>query len=242
MEHSARSATARFFLFVLALALLAGLFSFFAQAFEIPKQTSQSTSAPRPITVVIDAGHGGEDGGAVSASGIYEKDLNLAIAKQLCDLLTANGVTVVMTRTTDTLLYDRNVDYHGRKKALDLAARRRIAEETENAIFVSIHMNAYPLPQYSGLQVWYSKHHPESHTLADTLQSNAQRVLQPQNNRKTKAAGSNIYLLHHLTCPAILVECGFLSNAAEAEQLNTPEYQKELAFVIALAILEARDQ
>ena len=242
MEHSARSATARFFLFVLALALLAGLFSFFAQAFETPKQTSQSTSAPRPITVVIDAGHGGEDGGAVSASGIYEKDLNLAIAKQLCDLLTANGVTVVMTRTTDTLLYDRNVDYHGRKKALDLAARRRIAEETENAIFVSIHMNAYPLPQYSGLQVWYSKHHPESHTLADTLQSNAQRVLQPQNNRKTKAAGSNIYLLHHLTCPAILVECGFLSNAADAEQLNTPEYQKELAFVIALSILEARNQ
>jgi len=242
MEHSARSATARFFLFVLALALLAGLFSFFAQAFEPPKQTSQSTSAPRPITVVIDAGHGGEDGGAVSASGIYEKDLNLAIAKQLCDLLTANGVTVVMTRTTDTLLYDRNVDYHGRKKALDLAARRRIAEETENAIFVSIHMNAYPLPQYSGLQVWYSKHHPESHTLADTLQSNAQRLLQPQNNRKTKAAGSNIYLLHQLTCPASLVECGFLSNAAEAEQLNTPEYQKELAFVIALSILEARDQ
>lgn len=242
MERSALSATVRFFLFVLALMLLAGLFSSFAQFFGASKQTSQSTSAPRPITVVIDAGHGGEDGGAVSASGIYEKDLNLAIAKQLCDLLTANGVTVVMTRTTDTLLYDRNVDYHGRKKALDLAARRKIAEETENAIFVSIHMNAYPLPQYSGLQVWYSKHHPESHTLADTLQSNAQRVLQPQNNRKTKAAGSNIYLLHHLTCPAILVECGFLSNAAEAEQLNTPEYQKELAFVIALAILEARDQ
>ena len=242
MEHSALSATARFFLFVLALALLASLFSFFAQAFGAPKQTIQSPSTPRPITVVIDAGHGGEDGGAVSTSGIYEKDLNLAIAKQLCDLLTANGVTVVMTRITDTLLYDRNVDYHGRKKALDLAARRKITEETENAIFVSIHMNAYPLPQYNGLQVWYSKHHRESRTLADTLQSNAQRLLQPRNNRKTKAAGSNIYLLHYLTCPAILVECGFLSNAAEAERLNTPEYQKELAFVIALAILETRDQ
>ena len=242
MEGSALGVTGKFLLFVLIFAMIAGLFSYVAQRLGGSEQTAQESAAAEPFTVVLDAGHGGEDGGAVSASGLYEKDLNLSVAMLVRDLLQANGVTVVMTRTTDTLLYDRNEDYHGRKKALDLAARRKIGEETASAIFVSIHMNAYPLPQYSGLQVWYSKNDAQSRVIADAIQSRVQDALQPENNRKTKSATGSIYLLHHLTCPAVLVECGFLSNAAEAERLNTPAYQKQLALLITLAIMEAQNQ
>ena len=195
-----------------------------------------ATSAPQEYTVILDAGHGGEDGGASSASGALEKDINLAITMSLRDLLVASGVRVVLTRSEDILLYDKSVDYHGRKKALDLAARRKIAEETPYAIFVSIHMNAFPQTQYKGLQVWYSKNDPCSLTLAQSVQQLASEQLQPENDRRVKAATSSIYLLHHLRCPAILVECGFLSNPEEASLLATEEYQNKLAFLLFLAI------
>lgn len=189
-------------------------------------------------TVIIDAGHGGEDGGASSAQGLVEKDVNLDIAKKLCEMLEASGVKVVMTRTDDRLLYDRNVDFHGRKKKLDLEARLNIAERYENAIFVSIHMNSFSSPKYSGLQVWYSPNHASSSKLADTIQSNAQKLLQPENTRKTKSATSSIYLLDRATCPAVLVECGFLSNAEEAERFENDEYRQKIAFVIFCSIME----
>ena len=199
---------------------------------------TESTDTAPPLTVVIDAGHGGEDGGASSASGVLEKDLNLQIATRLCDLLKSNGVNVVMTRTEDILLYDKTVDYKGRKKALDLAARQKIAEETENCIFVSIHMNAYPQPQYRGLQVWYSPNTPESQTLASLIQRTVTDALQKENNRQIKRATSSIYLLHHLQIPAVLVECGFLSNSEEAALLASEEYQQMLASLLCLAIME----
>ena len=203
----------------------------------LPQPDTVAYGAPG-LTVVLDAGHGGEDGGAKSASGVLEKDINLAIALRLRDLLEANGISVVLTRSTDVLLYDRNVDYHGRKKALDLAARRKIAEETQNCIFVSIHMNAFPQTQYHGLQVWYSPNHTDSVILAKTVQELAQSQLQPENDRRVKSATSSIYLLHHLTVPAILVECGFLSNPQEAEKLATSEYQDQLAFLLFLALTD----
>ncbi len=196
---------------------------------------SAADTAPE-YTIVLDAGHGGEDGGASSASGTLEKDLNLAIVMSLRDLLVAGGARVVLTRTDDTLLYDKTVDYHGRKKALDLATRRKIAEETPNAVFISIHMNAFPQTQYRGLQVWYSQNNPASLSLAESIQRLTSEQLQPENTRRAKAATSSIYLLHHLTCPAILVECGFLSNPEEAVLLKTEEYQEQLAFLLFLAI------
>ena len=120
----------------------------------VPPSEGEGTMAPIAC-VVIDAGHGGEDGGTSSAAGLVEKEVNLAVAFALRDLCEAAGIPVVMTRTEDKLLYDRNVDFQGRKKVLDLAARRIIAEETAarcggNSLFVSIHMNAFPQPQYSG--------------------------------------------------------------------------------------------
>ncbi len=229
----------KFLLFLIIFTLIAAGFSFLAKRYGTPTQAVQNQPERKKFCVVLDAGHGGEDGGAVSGSGIYEKDLNLAITKKLATLLETNGVEVVMTRTEDILLYDRNVDYHGRKKALDLAARRKIAEETPDCLFVSIHMNAYPLPQYSGLQVWYSPHHETSRLVAQQIQNEIQTYLQPQNNRKIKSATAAIYLLHHLQCPAVLVECGFLSNPQEAELLSNEEYQNELAFFLFLAIMGA---
>ncbi len=196
-----------------------------------------STGSPSPIRcVVIDAGHGGEDGGASSAEGLVEKDVNLAIAMALRDQLEAAGIPTVMTRTEDKLLYDRAVDFRGRKKVLDLAARHAIADATEGCLLLSIHQNAFPDPQYSGMQVWYGTGDARSQAIAAAIQSGSE-ALMPQNHRKIKAAGSNIYLLDRATCPAVLVECGFLSNPAEAERLGDPSYRAALATVIMGAIL-----
>ena len=197
----------------------------------------------RPVCVVIDAGHGGEDGGASSAAGLAEKEVNLAVALALRDLCEAAGIPVVMTRTEDVLLYDRNVDFQGRKKVLDLAARRILAEKTAeryggDSLFVSIHMNAFPAAQYDGMQVWYSVGDSRSAELAAAIQS-ASSALMPHNRRKIKAAGSNIYLLDRIKSPAVLVECGFLSNPAEAERLSDKAYRYALAAVIFAGIIES---
>ncbi|MBP3666342.1 MAG: N-acetylmuramoyl-L-alanine amidase [Clostridia bacterium] len=192
--------------------------------------------------VVIDAGHGGEDGGASSAVGLLEKDLNLSVSLALRDLFEAAGIPVVMTRTEDMLLYDRNVDFHGRKKILDLAARRLVAEKTAEAtergacLFLSIHMNAFPQPQYNGMQVWYGTGDPTSQAVAEAIQT-ASATLMPSNTRKIKAAGSNIYLLDRIKTPAVLVECGFLSNPAEAERLSREDYRLALAAAVFGAVM-----
>ena len=206
---------------------------------------AEGTENPPPIAcIVIDAGHGGEDGGTSSAAGVLEKDLNLSVAFALRDLLEAAGVPVVMTRTEDKLLYDRNADFQGRKKVLDLAARRIVAEKTAAAaaesggtsLFISIHMNAFPQPQYSGMQVWYGTGHPLSAEVAGSIQA-ASLAVMPENHRKIKAAGSNIYLLDRIKSPAVLVECGFLSNPAEAERLSREEYRYAVAALIFSSVI-----
>lgn len=204
---------------------------------QINTQTTDTSVTERITTVILDAGHGGEDGGASSASGIVEKDLNLKITLLLRDILEANGVNVILTRDTDILLYDRNVDYHGRKKMLDLAARKKAAEEHPDAVFISIHMNTYPSDACQGLQVWYSPNNIRSHTLASEIQKRAKEYLNPQNDREVKRAGSSIYLLNKITSPAVLIECGFLSNPQEAELLGTEAYQRAIAHAIFLAIV-----
>ena len=136
--------------------------------------------------VLIDPGHGGEDGGAVGVGGVLEKDINLSIAQKLYDLLTTKEINCVMTRTEDTLLYDRNADYEGRKKALDAKARLEIAAKQENAIFVSIHQNSYPVAKYSGFQVYYSKNDQRSQKLAKLIQDINKSAVSPLNERKIK--------------------------------------------------------
>ncbi len=201
-------------------------------------ERTKQTAAKNSYIVILDAGHGGEDGGASSDSGIVEKNLNLSIAMKIGTQLEEKGVTVVYTRTEDILLYDKTQDFKGKKKVLDLAARLKKAREYENGIFVSIHMNAFPQKQYHGLQVYYSPHHPLSQTLALSIQNNTKKYLDADNQRKIKKADSSIYLLDRLNTPAVLIECGFLSNDAEAQKLADDGYQSKLAVIIAESIIE----
>lgn len=203
----------------------------------LPETTQQSKYANSPV-VIIDAGHGGEDGGAVGIDGTLEKDLNLSIALELNQLLCAQGIKTQLTRAEDVLLYDRNSDYQGHKKAQDMAQRLSIAEEYQNAIFISIHMNSFTQEKYKGLQVYYSVNSPESSILAQKIQTMIYQNLQPTNTRTIKAADSDIYLLDRITHPAVLVECGFLSNYEDCADLNSPSYRSRLCYIISMAICD----
>lgn len=228
-----------FLAFSVLLTVLCLGFCLLAERMQATKEIRTEVRAPQGITVILDPGHGGEDGGASGGRGpILEKHLNLAIANNVASYLRMNGVSVICTRTEDIMLYDKNADYKGRKKILDLAARLKISRETENSVFVSIHMNAFPKTQYSGLQVYYSQNDPRSSELATLIQNRTKILLQPKNNRKIKGACGNIYLLDRMETPAVLVECGFLSNAEECEKLSDPNYQKQLSLVLADAILQ----
>lgn len=237
-KHSTAAAfPVRFLLFLLLFTVTCASLSRCAPKATVqPSASGTAPSEQTSYTIILDAGHGGEDGGAVGKNGLAEKDINLAIALKLKELLREKGVSVLLTRETDVLLYDRNTDFEGRKKALDLEARRLLGESVPNGVFVSIHMNFFPQESSHGLQVWYSGNHTLSMSLAQTIQENARSTLQPDNHRRIKAAGSSIYLLEHLTIPAVLVECGFLSNAAEAERLGSEEYQQQLAQMLCDSI------
>ncbi len=185
-----------------------------------------------PPLILIDAGHGGEDGGASSVGGVLEKDLNLSVSRNIASLCLIFGIPYEMTRDGDTLLYDRYGElesYEGRKKSLDLKNRLRMAEELDTVLFLSIHMNKFPSEGVKGFQVYYSNNAPDSGPLAESVQSFVKSHVQPYNERVPKAADSSIYLLKNINTTAILTECGFLSNVDEANSLSTPSYQLKLA-------------
>ena len=210
-----------------------------AEIAALPSDVTLSEKQDRVI--VIDPGHGGEDGGATSPSGLLEKDLNLSVSASIADMCMLFGVPYKMTRYDDRLLYDmysERSDYTGHKKSLDLANRLRFTEESDSALFVGIHMNKFTDPRYSGLQVYYSPNTDDSHAIAEVIQNYVKFHLQPDNERNVKAASSAIYLLKRLTVPAVLVECGFLSNPDEASRLATPKYRSELAATIFVPLLE----
>ena len=193
MKFSKTVSLYRPFLFLIpAFVSVCILFTFIGNSFckEVPLYAATQPKETQTLTLIIDAGHGGEDGGTVGANGEFEKNLNLKIAFALRDMALSAGYDVVMTRTEDILLYDRNVDYKGRKKALDLLARVKIAEKYENAVFVSIHMNSFPNEKYSGLQVYYSPNNPLSEMVAKEIQDSARLYLQKENNRKMQRASS----------------------------------------------------
>ena len=221
---------------VAALLLLATALGFGNLLFRFETDRLAGTaSADEKITVVIDPGHGGRDGGAVGDDGTLEKELNLAVALKLKSILESANIHVIMTRETDIELASPDSPH---KKADDLKARLQLAQNQQNALFVSIHMNKFPVEKYRGLQVYYSENHTESLTLAQTIQDAAQNALQNTAERKVKPAGDSIYLMSHLEIPAVLVECGFLSNTEERELLKNEQYQKKLALCISAAVLE----
>lgn len=193
-----------------------------------------STPQNKPV-IVIDAGHGGIDGGATGADGTPEKDLNLAISKRLALFFCVAGYTVVQTRTDDRSLADADAK-KGHVKQSDLVNRLKISNQYPGSVLISIHMNTYPGVTCRGLQVWYSENNATSKELASAVQSGVKGLLQPENNRKIKASTSSIYLLRHAENPAILIECGFISNEEECERLSTELYQRELTLAIFAAL------
>lgn len=238
MENTKPKTTAtviKFIIFIIVFTAIIAAFYFFGRKL-IERNVPASLDA-KEITVVIDAGHGGRDGGTVGVDGVsVEKDLNLDVSLIICDMLKSAGVKVVMTRTEDVALTDPEAG--GGLKNQDLAARLKIAQNAQNPVFVSIHMNAFPIEKYSGTQIYYSTNNEGGKALADSIQSDVKNLLQPDNNRKTKPAGSNIYILDKISCPAVLVECGFLSNNDECAKLSVKEYRKKLALVISSSIME----
>ena len=183
--------------------------------------------------IVLDAGHGGRDGGASGPGGVCEKDLTFAVTEDLADFLRITGYDVALTRTQDVMMSDGG---EGTRKMQDMRYRLQVARAAEDPVFVSIHMNRNPVESCRGTQIYYSGNHPDSRALANTMRETVVQEIQPENHRQVKEAGSSIYLLDRLECPAVLVECGFLSNPEEAEKLCDPAYQCDLAFVLCRAI------
>lgn len=183
--------------------------------------------------IIIDPGHGGVDGGAVSCSGKSESGFNLQISLRLNDLLHLMGYDTVMIRTTDTSVYTSGQTI-AQKKVSDLKQRVRIVNRTQNALLLSIHQNTFPEERYHGAQVFYSKV-SGSEELAKILQNDLVSSLNPGSTRKAKQ-GSGVYLLDKITAPGVLVECGFLSNYQEEQNLQTPAYQKKICCVISAGV------
>lgn len=191
---------------------------------------SEANLASAGYTIIIDAGHGGEDGGAISCTGALESNINLAIARRLNDLMGFLGFHTQMTRTEDISIYTEGESL-SQKKISDLKARVKICNEANNAVLLSIHQNSFTDGKYSGAQVFYSKT-AGSQQLAEAMQNTCIKTLNPDSNRQIKQ-GQGIYLLEEIQCPGVLIECGFLSNPAEEALLRSNEYQKKLSCVIA---------
>lgn len=194
-----------------------------------------SNAAPPP-TVILDAGHGGIDSGAVSVLGDEEKDLNLALTKKLGAFLEYAGIRVIYTRTEDVM--PESKQSAGSRKTRDLLGRLEIAKEEPEALFVSIHMNTLPVEKYKGLQVFYTDRNDANRALAQVIQNTVASSIQPDNNRKAKDAEGKIFILDRLNQPGILIECGFLTNHEEAALLKDELYQTKLAYVLSRPILD----
>ena len=196
---------------------------------------TENSPPEREHTVIVDPGHGGVDGGATSCTGVLESRFNLEIGLRLKDLLEFLGYKTAIIRTEDISVYTKG-ETIGQKKASDLKERVRIVNEAENGILLSIHQNNFPDSRYSGAQVFYAKTEG-SQDLAGKLQSELVRILNPGSNRKEKKS-SGIYLMEHIQCPGVLIECGFLSNPEEEGRLRNASYQKKLCAVIACTVAE----
>ena len=224
----------RFALFALVLSastLACG--SVFRACGEFPVQASAALTVA-PADIVIDAGHGGVDVGASGSGGELEKEINLAVAEIMRDLCKIAGYSTAMTRTGDYMLSDGR---EGTNKMRDLRSRLAITEENPFAVFVSIHTNKFSDSRYWGLQVYYSPHNERSQNLARLIQESAKQNLAPENGRKIKNAQNSIYLLDRIKQPAVMVECGFLSNENETELLMRQQYRKNLAASILAGVI-----
>ncbi|MDR0918552.1 MAG: N-acetylmuramoyl-L-alanine amidase [Oscillospiraceae bacterium] len=190
------------------------------------------------LVIVLDAGHGGMDGGGTTADGVPEKGINLNILLNLRDLLRVAGYQVEVTRDIDTSIHDKGIEGIANQKSSDMDNRLALFNKYDNAICISIHQNLFTDPKYSGAQMFYSDQVEGSQELAKILQETFVENIQPENTREIKLSGKELFLCYFSENPTVMVECGFLSNPDEAAKLQTEEYQKEIAFSIFSAINE----
>lgn len=223
---------------ILAAALLAG--ALFLCAFPLlrtPEAAEAAAFPPEtPVTVILDAGHGGEDGGASTADGVLESGINLEIALRLRDLLAFAGVDTQMIRDTDTAVYSGDCRTISQKKVSDLKNRAAMVNAVENGLLVSIHQNYFEQTKYCGAQVFFAKT-DGSKALAERIRQSLRENVDAANHRQCKPSQS-VYLMEHIECTGVLIECGFLSNYEEAKRLQTDAYQKKLSAAICGAITE----
>ena len=222
------------FLFLFA---CAALFSIRA-AVRTP-ETVPASADPPAVRLMIDPGHGGEDGGA-SEEGVVEKDLNLAVARDVAELCDLFGLPCALTRTDDRMVYDAFHDlgdYTGQKKVYDLRNRIRLTKESGAEFLLSIHMNRFPDPSVRGMQLYYADAEG-SDRAAERIRAYAAAYLDPERRRENKRAGDAVYLLDRSPVPAVLAECGFLSNPEERAALLSPAYRARLAAVLFAASAE----
>lgn len=194
-----------------------------------------SPSRLRETTIVIDPGHGGEDGGAVSEAGVSESAINLAVGEKLDALLRFYGVQTAMTRESELSIHDPGAKTLRERKRSDLHNRVDMIEAIPGALLISIHQNAYPNPKYHGMQVFYRDE--DSRALAQQMQGNVSAFLDAENKRQALKIPNAVYLMKNVTCRAVLAECGFVSNPEEAARLQEEGYQKKIALSIAAACL-----
>lgn len=219
---------------LLALALLFAAIAGRGQAEQVAALYAAEGGAAAPV-LVLDPGHGGEDGGAVAADGTVESGINLAIAHRLEQTARLLGIRCVMTRREDISIHDQSAQTLRQKKASDLKNRVALCNATENAVLLSIHQNSLPQsPRVHGAQVFYNGQ-PGSEALAQAIQKALNDTVNGDSPRSPKLLNTGVYLMEHTRCPGVLVECGFLSNPGETGQLRDPAHQTKLALVILSA-------
>ena len=221
---------------------LCAAFAFHALTTGLPAISAFSAAEKPPETVVIDPGHGGEDGGAVSPGGVQESHINLAVSKQLRDLLRFAGVPTAMTREEDVTICDEGLGTIRARKASDIRNRVAIVNGTENAVLLSIHQNSLPSSTVThGAQVFWNQQEG-AEALAEAIQTSLNGSINVGNEKHTKQIPPTVYLMNHVTVPAVLVECGFLTNQEETRRLQDETYQRALAVSIAAGYLRGTSE
>ncbi len=183
------------------------------------------------LTIAVDPGHGGMDGGASGSTGVLEKNLNLELAKTLSKMLKKSGAKVVMTRDEDISIHSPEAKTIREQKRSDLSKRRSIAQSEDTDMYISIHMNKYPEAKYRGAQLFYAENQ-KSRDLANCIRDKITEVSKDSDRRELKSAYSTMYILQGTENPAVIVECGFLSNPEEEALLCDKKYQKKLSKAI----------
>lgn len=204
-------------------------------AHETLKVSAIPTKGIAKPLVIVDAGHGGMDGGGVSVNGIPEKGINLNIAQGLGDMLTLMGYDVTLTRTEDISIHEEGIEGLRAQKLNDMEKRLELFN-TPDSVCVSIHQNRFTDPKYHGAQMFYYREDLEGQALAESLKARITGYLQPENERETKPMDDELYLLCNCKNPAVMAECGFISNPEEAALLEQQPYQREMSFAIMAGI------